>query len=159
MKKSEKKQANKYYLPKTRIILIYLALFLVMEIIFYISFQLSSGQFYPFHISFYIYTPILLGLAIMFTVMSLTQTYYVLEKTRFVHVKLGKVYAYNFKDIIYVDEKWSTKHKMIAFITKDSSKIKYLAFDKKHVIYDKILEKSPLMSEEEFKIRHPNIKF
>lgn len=159
-KKDKKKDNNQdkiYRLPIKRFALIFSGLFVAFEIIFYLTFQGVNGVFFPFDLSFYIYTPILLGTSIMFCVMSVTQVYYKLDSHKLTHVKRGKVYQYFYCDILYVDEQWSLKHKMLLFYDKNG-KAHYLSFDKEGAIYNKVLDKAPLMTREEFQIRFPNVK-
>lgn len=146
---------SKLKISSTRIILIFIACFFVFEIIFYISFQYKN--FWPLEESFYIYTPALAISTIIFCVISITQTYYKVDKHKITHVKMGKTYEYYFKDIIYIDEEWSKKHKMLLFYQNDG-KGRYLAFDKDGIIFDYALEYSKLISREEFKMRFPNVK-
>lgn len=152
---SNKEDDEKLRINPWRIILIFIGLFILFEAIFYVSFQYQ--QFWPLESSFYFYTPCLAGISILFAALSITQTYYVVDRNRIVHVKMGKAYQYFFNDIIFVDEKWSEKHKMLLFYQKDG-KARYLAFDKKGVIYQAVLERSHLISEEEFLGRFPNVK-
>ena len=152
---SKNKQTEKLYISKKRIIFLFIAFFIVLEVIFYFSFQ--QGDFFPFNTSFYIYTPLLLGLTIFLIVISITQTYYVLSKNKIVHVKMGKVFEYEFKDIIFIDEEWSRKHKMLLFY-KNNGHSYYLAFDKDGLIFEYALNYSHLISEEEFINRFPNVK-
>ncbi len=148
-------QDEKLRLPARRIILIFIGLFIVFEILCYATFQYQN--WWPLETSFYFYTPCLLGVSVLFCVLSITQTYYVVDKSRIIHVRMGKVFEYNFRDILFIDEKWSEKHKMLLFYDK-SGNARYLAFDKKHVIYDYALEYSHLVSEEEFRNMFPKIK-
>lgn len=154
-KSMPEQKENRLYLSAKRIITIFIVMFVIFEAIFYFSFQ--GKDFYPFHFSFYIYTPFLIFLSVLFCYMSIKQTYYVIEKKRIIHVKMGKAFQYYFSEIIYVDEKWSEKHKTVLFYQKDGHS-RFLAFDKNGEIYQTILERSPLLSREEFQQRFPNVK-
>ncbi len=70
---------------------------------------------------------------------------------------MGKVTEYFWTDIIYIDEEFSEKHKMMLFYTKDG-KDHYLLFDKQRVIYETALAKVHQLTPEEFKRRFPHIK-
>lgn len=153
MQKVDKDQKLK--ISSLRIVLIFIGLFLLFEIIFYFSFQ--STNFWPLDNSFYIYTPVLAVTTIIFLVISITQTYYKVDKLKITHVKMGKTYEYYFKDILYIDEEWSKKHKMLLFYSNDG-KGRYLTFDKNGIIFEYALEYSRLISKEEFKMRFPNVK-
>ncbi len=144
-----KKEEEKLRISSLRIILLLSGLFLIIEVILFFSFQRFDKEEFSLDTSFYIYTPIVIGLAIFSIIVSIKQTYYVVNKYKIVHVKMGKVYEYYFKDIIYIDEKFSKKHKMLLFY-KNNGHPYYLAFDKKGVIYEYALNYSHLISEEEF---------
>lgn len=146
---------EKLHISSGRIIGIFIGLFLILEVIFYISFQYQ--HFWPLETSFYFYTPCLLGISILFCVLSITQSYYTVDKSKITHYKMGKVYEYRFKDIIFIDEPWSEKHKMLLFYQEDGH-ARYLAFDKKRKIYEYALTYSHLISEEEFVTRFTKTK-
>ena len=140
-----------------RIIGIFALTFLVFEAIFYVSFQGANGEFWPFDKSFYFYTPALLIATAVFCYISLTQTYYEINGPVFIHSKMGRITEYTFNNIIYIDEEFSTSKRMFRFFTKDG-KEHVLMFDKEGVLYQTALEKCPLISEEEFRRRFPNVK-
>ena len=151
-----KKDENKKLRVSTlRISLIFLVLFLVMTAIFYLSFQ--AGSFWPLNTSFFIYTPILLVASTFFCVLTIRSTYYVIDKQKLVHTKMGVEKEYYWKDILYIDEEWSKKHKMLLFYMADD-KERFLAFDKEGLIFEYALNYSRLMSEEEFLARFPKAK-
>ena len=151
-------QIEKLKINPWRIILIFIFSFLVLEAIFYFSLQnFAQNGFFPFSNSFYFYTPFLVVISILFCVLSITQTYYEIDKEKISHHKMGKVYEYKFKDIMFVDEEWSKKHKMLMFYLNDG-KARYLAFDKEGKIFLAVINKAKLMSWEEYKIHCPNAK-
>lgn len=155
---SNKKNNEIYKVAPWRIIKIFILSFLVLEIIFYLSFQgARNGAFWPLDRSFYFYTPALVIATIIFCFISITQTYYTIDGAVFTHSKMGKIVDYNFANIVFLDEEFSVKRKMMRFFTKDG-KEHLLLFDKETAVYNTILEKSPLLSKEEFIRRFPNIK-
>ena len=151
------KDEKKLRVNPWRIILIFLLTFVVFEVIFYLSFQGANGGFWPLDNSFYYYTPVLFVATGIFCYISLTQTYYEINGPTFIHSKMGKVYEYTFNNIIYIDEEFSLKKKMMRFFTKEG-KEHLLIFDKNAVIYQTALKKCPLISKEEFERRFPNVK-
>ena len=153
----KEKDSNKLRLNPWRIIAIFAVAFLIFEVIFYVSFQGINGGFWPLDKSFYFYTPALFVATCIFCYMSLTQTYYEIQGAVFIHSKMGKVVEYTFNNIIYIDEEFSIKKKMLRFFTKDG-KEHLLVFDKNAVIYETALKKCPLISLEEFKRRFPDKK-
>ena len=141
-----------------RIIAIFGVAFLVFEAIFYFTFQGAvNSQLWPLDKSFFYYTPILLVATAIFCYISLTQTYYEINGAVFTHSKMGKVVEYTFNNIIYIDQEFSEKKKMMRFFTKDG-KEHLLIFDKNAELYKTALKKCPLISLEEFQRRFPNKK-
>lgn len=156
MPNKEKEQI--YKVAPGRIIGIFSVAFLVLEIIFYLTFQGSrNSTFWPLDRSFYFYTPALLIATFIFCYISITQTFYKIDGAVFVHSKMGKIVDYKFSNIVYVDEEFSTSKKIMRFFTKEG-KEHLLMFDRKGAVYQAILEKSPLISKEEFERRFPNVK-
>ena len=106
-------------------------LFVVFEAIFFISFQgVSEGKIWPPDTSFVIYTPSLGVASIVFCILSIVQTSYEVTSLKLVHTKMGKISEYFWSDIVYIDEEFSTRKKMLLFYTKDG-RDHFLAFDKK----------------------------
>ena len=141
-----------------RIIAIFAVTYVVFELIFYFSFQGAvNGKLWPLDKSFFYYTPILFVATAIFCYISLTQTYYEINGPVFTHSKMGKVVEYTFNNIIYIDQEFSEKKKMMRFFTKDG-KEHLLIFDKNAELYKTALKKCPLISLEEFQRRFPNKK-
>lgn len=136
---------------KLRIFLIFLALFFIFEIIFVLSFLSSLEE------TFVWFTPILAVVTFAFGVFAYKQISYEVTSNKIIHSKMGKVTEYFWTDIIYIDEEFSEKHKMMLFYTKDG-KDHYLLFDKHRVIYETALAKVHQLTPEEFKRRFPHIK-
>ncbi len=152
---SKNLEPEKLKISSKRIIIIFIVLFLIMEAIFYFSFQ--SQSFWPLEMSFYFYTPALALSSIIFCYISITKTYYTIDRIKISHFKMGNEFQYRWCDMIYIDEEWSTKHKMLLFYMEDG-KGRYLAFDKKGIIFEYALKYSHQMSREEFKSRFPKVK-
>ena len=151
-----KKDENKKLRVSTlRISIIFAVLFLVMDLIFYLSFQ--RLVFWPPDTSFYIYTPILLIVSVFFGILTIKSTYYIIDTKKLIHSKMGVEKEYYWKDILYIDEEWSRKHKMLLFYMADG-KDRYLAFDKEGLIFEYALNYARLISQEEFLARFPKAK-
>lgn len=146
---------GKLRISSKRIVFIFIVLFFVFEAIFYFSFQRDG--LWPFDISFYFYTPALLLSSAFFCYISITKTYYIIDKQKIQHFKMGKQYQYKWSEIIYIEEEWSKRHKMLLFYQADGHP-KYLAFDKKGVIWEYAIKYSHLISTEEFRERFPKVK-
>ena len=152
-----KKDPNKLTINPWRIIYIFVIAFILFEVIFYVSFQGVNGYLWPLDKSFYFYTPTLLAATIIFCALSLTQTYYEIKGAIFIHSKMGKVVEYTFSNIIYIDQEFSVKKKMMRFFTRDGRE-HLLVFDKNGVLYETALKKCTLITKEEFERRFPNKK-
>lgn len=156
-KKSENKKLK---ISSKRIIIIFIVLAIAVEAIFYSIFQpWYNGDFNPFNqMSFYFYTTGVVALSVIFCIVSITQTFYIVDRSSITHNKMGHEYRYNFNDMVYIDEEWSKKHKMLLFYLKDG-KSKFLAFDKEGIIYDYALKYSVhRLTKEEFQRAYPNVK-
>ena len=141
-----------------RIVGIFAVTFVVFEAIFYFTFQGAiNSKLWPLDNSFYYYTPLLFAATAIFCAISLTQTYYEINGAVFAHYKMGKVVEYTFNNIIYIDQEFSEKKKMMRFFTKDGQE-HLLIFDKNRELYETALKKCPLISLEEFQRRFPNKK-
>ena len=152
---SNKNGPMKLKISNYRIVFIFIILFVVFEAIFYVSFQFEN--FWPLETSFYIYTPALLFSSAFFCYISITKTYYIVDKSHIIHSKMGKDYEYRWADIIYIDQEWSKKHKMLLFYLNDG-RGRYLAFDKQGIIWEYALKYSHLISYDEFVARFPKVK-
>ena len=143
---------NKVLKPNPgRIILIFTGIYLVFELIFVLSFLSSLDE------KFFILSAVLLAATIVFCVITIQSTFYEISNTKIVHRKMGKVTDYYFNDIIFIDEKFSLKHKMLLFYDKEG-KDRYLIFDKNQKIFEIMTEKVHQISEEELLRRFPNVK-
>ena len=154
---SNKKFPLKLKINPWRIILIFIVSFIVLEAVFYSIFTpWYEGNFNPIGLPFFLYTGILFGLSVAFCVLSINNTYYVVDAHYISHFKMGHEDRYPYTDIIFIDEEWSKKHKMLNFYLK-SGKSRTLAFDKEGLIYKYAVEKVHQMSKEEFQAKFPNI--
>ena len=152
---AKKDENRKLRVSALRISIIFTTLFLVMDVIFYFSFQ--RLVFWPLDVSFFVYTPILFIVSLFFCIFTIKSTYYVIDTKKLIHSKMGVEKEYYWKDILYIDEEWSRKHKMLLFYMADG-KDRYLAFDKDGLIFEYALNYSRLISQEEFLARFPKAK-
>ena len=142
-----------------RVLWIFIITFFILEAILYFSIQKwYLGDWFPFDdVAFYIYTPALIIMTVIFCVLSIRNTYYMIDGTKIAHYKMGHCDEYPYANIIYIDEEWSKKHKMLHFYMK-SGKSHTLAFDKEGLIFKYATEKSHTLSREEFRLQYPNAK-
>ena len=91
-------------------------------------------------------------------VLSLTRNFYVIESKYLVVVKGTKEMYYYYTDVVYIDKAQTEKRKVLCFAT-NKGHARYLPFDKEGKIYEAFKNKCHnLLSEEDFKIKYPNIK-
>lgn len=95
---------------------------------------------------------------IFFYVLTIMQNYYVLERKYILVHRFKKEMYYYFSDVVYIDEHYSKKHKMILFVTTRGD-VRYLTFDRQGKIYEAMLDRCQnLIDIETLKVRYPNIK-
>ncbi len=108
-------------------------------------------------VGFYIYTPALLCLTIIFYILSIKKTYYEIDEKRIIYHRYNKIFEFPFKKMLYIDEKWSLGHKTLLFYDENGRR-KYLTFDKEGLIFEYALKYASLLTKEEFNRRFPNVK-
>lgn len=145
-------------LSNKKLILLYIGTFLVFEAIFFVSFTIGNViQGEPLGLPFFIYTPFLMVLAVILCVVSIKNTYYILNDVRVIHVRLGKEVSYEWSHVVYINEEWSKKHKTLDFFL-ESGKECFLSFDKEGKLYEYALRNSRLLEQEEFVRRYTKNK-
>ena len=144
-----------------RITIMFVGIYLFLQILFMSTLDFFDVTVWPPVVDnlglFYIYTPALLAVTILFYVISLTQTFYYVDKKKITHHKMNKIFEYYFSDMTYIDEKWSRKHKTLLFYDK-SGRRKYLTFDRDGYIFKAATDYARPLSREDFTIRFPNVK-
>ena len=97
-------------------------------------------------------------ISVFMLVLSLTRNFYVIESKYLVVVKGTKVMYYHYTDVVYIDKSQTEKRRVLCFAT-NKGHARYLPFDKEGKIYETFQNKCHnLLSEEEFKIKYPDIK-
>lgn len=145
-------------LSSKKLIGLYIGTFLVFEAIFFLSFTLvpvTQGE--GLDMPFFLYTPILLVMSIVLCILSIKNTYYILNNQRVIHVRLGKEVSYEWSHIIFINQEWSEKHKTLNFFL-ESGKECFLSFDKDGLLYEYALRNCRLMEIDEFRIHHSKNK-
>ena len=131
--------------------------FLIIGTIVFISF-FSLFVTFPWEPIVYFFIIAIPSLVLLFFFLSLKYYYYVIEKKFFVVRKFNKEYYYNYDDIIYIDTHRKSPKKAIAFYTNKND-VRYLTTDKNDVLYKTLLNKCKnLLTDDEFRIRYPNVK-
>ena len=145
-------------LSNTKLILLYVGTFLVFEAIFFFSFTFTGIiEHGNLDLPFFMYTPILLVMTVVLCILSIKNTYYILNDARVIHVRLGKEVSYEWSHIVYINQEWSEKHKTLTFFL-ESGKECYLAFDKEGKLYEYALRNCRLLDKEQFAIRYTKNK-
>ena len=155
---SQKNKDEIARLSNTKLILLYAGTFLVFEAIFFFSFTFTGLlEYHLLDVPFFMYTPILLVMTVVLCILSIKNTYYILNDARVIHVRLGKEVSYEWSHIVYINEEWSKKHKTLNFFL-ESGKECYLAFDKEGKLYEYALRNCRLLEQEEFARRYTKYK-
>ena len=145
-------------LSNKKLILLYIGTFLVFEAIFFLSFTITGVvNGLGLDLPFYIYTPLLVVMSVVLCILSIKNTYYILNDVRVIHVRLGKEVSYEWSHIVYIDQEWSEKHKTLDFFL-ESGKECFLSFDKEGQLYEYALRNCRLMDLEDFQIRYTKNK-
>ncbi len=118
-----------------------------------------TSEYWPWDWSQWLILGLWLGLSAVFYVISIFSNYYLVSKTEVEVVRWRRKTHYRFDNIIYIDREISERKKIVCFFTRDGLK-KYIQFDSKGKLYKiMIKECHNLMSQDEFMIRYPNVKF
>lgn len=144
----------KVQISRWRVIGTYSIVALFIGIVFYTI----PGITFPPTIAHYVVMVAWLISTIIFILLSLKTTYYVLEKNRIIYHRLNKDMFYDYRSILYIDHSWSKKHKTLLFYT-DLGHARYLPFDQQGLLYEKVCAKAKnLVSKEEYLTRFPKVK-
>ena len=155
---SKKNKDLVVHLSNKKLILLYIGTFLVFEAIVFLSFTLTSiVENGKLDVPFFVYTPLLVVMSIILCVLSIRNTYYILNDSRVIHVRLGKEVSYEWSHIVFIDQEWSEKHHTLDFFL-ESGKECFLSFDKEGKIYEYALRNCRLLEQEEFSIRYTKNK-
>ncbi|MEA5061169.1 MAG: hypothetical protein VB015_01980 [Erysipelotrichaceae bacterium] len=101
---------------------------------------------------------VFLASTVFFYVFTILQNYYILERKYILVHRFKKEMYYYFSEIVYIDEAYSKKHKMVLFVTNRGD-VRYLTFDREGKVYDAMLERCQnLLDFDTLKARYPNIK-
>ena len=152
---------RKLKLSPLRLTLTFVGIYLFLQVLFMSTLDFLDITVWPPRVDnltlFFVYTPALLAVTIVFYVLSLTQTFYYVDKKKITHHKMNKIFEYYFADMTYIDEKWSKKHRTLLFYDK-AGRRKYLTFDREGIIFQAAIENAKPLSREDFLVRYPNTK-
>jgi hypothetical protein len=150
---------KKLYISPLRMIITFTVIWLLIELLiigggYLINYQYMNENYTTVII---IAVAIFVGCAVLL-VLGLKTSYYELTKKGIMYYRPGKNLYYDFKMILYIDEKYSEKHHVMLCYT-DQGRDLYLVFDQKGKIYEYALKYCPnLITREEYIMRFPNIK-
>ena len=135
--------------------------FVIMDLIFAVLIFLSFiniflfTKFGPLHVIAILIFVLVSGLMLF---LSLKRNFYVIENKYLVVVRSFKNMYYYYNDVVYIDKAQSEKKRLLCFYT-NKGHVRYLPFDRNGEIYKAMCKKCHnLLSEEEFKVRYPNVK-
>lgn len=154
-------EEKRYRIAKKKVVGIFVLVGLLIE-----SFILGGYAIGPLlglydEINWTVFIVVALAIAammIVFCIMSLKGSYYVIDKKGIRAVRPGKDLYYSFDTFLYIDEKYSEKHKVM-LVYNNVGKDIYIPFDEEGKIYEAALKYSTrLISKEEYKFRFPDTK-
>ena len=98
------------------------------------------------------------GTSVLLIVLTLTTSYYEINK-RYVIVHKGRQkLCYNYSDVVYIDEEQSLKKKTVTFYTRQGH-ARYLIFDRKGLLYKVMIANcTNRLTKEEFHQKYPKVK-
>ncbi|HAK05586.1 MAG TPA: hypothetical protein DCM23_02645 [Firmicutes bacterium] len=143
----------KLKIPPIRVARPYIIFGLILGVFFYII----PGFAWPPTSSHYFIMTIWLITTLGYIIIGIFTSYYVIEKDGIIQHRFTKSYIFHFEEIVFVDRPYTDKKKTLRFIT-DTGDIRYLLLDYEAKIYDAVLKHCTLLSEQDFKVRFPNIK-
>lgn len=129
---------------------------LIILVLFY--FYIDGSFTWPLPTKDYILFGGWLIITLVYLFITIRFGYYTLEKKALLQRRLTKEYMYEYNHIIYIDEEWSRKNKILLFVTDRGNTI-YLIMDKKQVLLDEMLVRCKnLIDKETLLIKFPNIR-
>ena len=135
--------------------------FIVADLIFAVLLFVSCIQLFIFQkwgVVQFVIIGVFIAISVLMLVLSLTRNFYVIESKYLVVVKGNKEMYYYYNDVVYIDKAQSEKKRVLSFYT-NKGHTRYLPFDKDGKIYAAFCNKCHnLLSEEEFRLKYPNVK-
>ncbi len=133
---------------------IYIPVYLISGVIFY----LIIGLVWPPTLVHYLVIALWTVLTAVYLIYGYKTSYYELSKHEIKQRKGGNVLTYPFKDIIFIDEPYSSKKSYVHFVTSKGDE-RFLLHDKKRIIYNAIVERTTnLKTKEEVNRMFPKLK-
>lgn len=147
----------KFPVDRKRTIIIFLIADLIFAILLFAS-CINLFLFQKWGVVQILIIALFVIISVFMLVLSLTRNFYVVESKYLVVVKGTKAMYYYYTDVVYIDEVQTEKRRVLCFAT-NKGHARYLPFDKDGEIYKAFKNKCHnLLSQEEFRIRYPNIK-
>lgn len=146
---------TKYHARFLNLFLMYLVVFIISLFIFLI---IPGKPLFPPAPIHYIIIAIWVPLTIFYIIYAYKSNYYTLTKHALNHHKGRNTLIYNFKEIVYIDEAYSSKKGSIKFFTSKGDE-RYILHDKKREVYNIMLKRcNNTLSKEQFLQNYPKIK-
>lgn len=144
-----------YIYPRLGYLLrIYIPVYIISAIVFY----LMLGVVWPPTLKHYLVFAGWTILTLIYLIYAYKMGYYEITKHEIKQRKGGNVLTYPFKDIIFIDEPYSSKKSYIHFVTNKGDE-RFLLHDKKRLVYKAIVERtSNLKTKDEVNRMFPKLK-
>lgn len=127
-------------------------------LIFGMTFNLFLFTF-PYDWRQYTIIGVWLALSITLVVLTISTSYYDIQRKYVIVHKGTKKLIYYYSDVVYIAEDISERKKIINFYTKQGH-TRYLVFDRKGILYKTMLANCKnRLDKEEFEKRYPKVKF
>ena len=95
---------------------------------------------WPWDFRQYLIIALWLVSSVVFYIISIKFNFYIIESKCIIVQRYKKTMYYYYNDIVYIDEEYSKKHKMVLFVTNKKD-VRYMVFDRKQEIYKTLLNK------------------
>ncbi|NLI94622.1 MAG: hypothetical protein GX350_02255 [Erysipelotrichaceae bacterium] len=143
----------KLYPSATKTLLMHLLVGGVTSVLFFLLFGYPYSPFDPAKHILLLVIPLVIALII--ALVAIRTTSYEINKKKIIHRRGRKVYEYKFSMIVYVDDEYTRKHKILRFYTNKGDEI-FLPLDKNMLLYE-IVQKNVgyLWSFEQLKEKFP----
>lgn len=115
-------------------------------------------KFDPTNPALYIIIVIWLAILVVTTIYFTKFNYYIINADGFTQVKFNQKTNFYYRNILFIDEIWTRKHKKIYLLTNEGIE-KFFALDKEQVLLDLLLTNCKnVISTEEVFFRFPQVK-
>lgn len=156
MEKEKIKTGDKLKVPPLKGILIFNAITLLIAFGAYVG--IDQLQFNFTNPALYIIIGIWVAILVVTIVFFVSHNYYIINADGITQVRFNQRKNFTYRNILYIDEIWTRKHKKLYFLTNEGIE-KFLDLDKQQILLDLFLKNCKnLISTEEVFFRFPQVK-